>query len=184
MSKMNPMNIATEPVLDLERLVHQIKPKILKYLLRKVPPSDVDDLFQDICLKVITSIHTLRDPKRLMPWVYSVACSRIKDYYRSFNRCETTDIEDWEGVVDDRGRRFTPEEKLALKQLRECIFTLKGNYQQVAVLHFIAGYPPREISSSLMLNIHTVKSLIQRSKTHLLTMMVAQHWNGMEAQPA
>ena len=36
-------------------------------------PGEVDDVLQDICVRVITKIDTLREPERFRPWLVTLA---------------------------------------------------------------------------------------------------------------
>ena len=158
---------------DLGLLMERIEKPLRGWLIQKVRAADVDDLFQDVCLKVLRSVGDLKESGSLLPWVYAITNSHIKDYYRRSRSDRTTAVEDWEAVVDLHGCRRNPEERLCAAQIRKYIRTFDGASHDVAVLHFVMGWPPREICNSMALNIHTVKSHIQRVKSRILANLAA-----------
>jgi RNA polymerase sigma-70 factor, ECF subfamily len=57
------------------RMVHGI-------LLGRVPVGDVDDLVQDVFVRAMRQVHTLRDVKCFGAWLATVARNRANDYHR------------------------------------------------------------------------------------------------------
>src|SRR5258707_4950822 len=57
------------------RMVHGI-------LLARVPIGDVDDLVQDVFVRAMRQVHTLRDVKCFGAWLATVARNRANDYHR------------------------------------------------------------------------------------------------------
>jgi RNA polymerase sigma-70 factor (ECF subfamily) len=50
---------------------------------RIAEPSDVDDVLQDIYLRIQAGVGSLRDSERFGPWVYQVARSALADHGRA-----------------------------------------------------------------------------------------------------
>jgi RNA polymerase sigma-70 factor (ECF subfamily) len=57
------------------RMVHGI-------LLGRVPVGEVDDLVQDVFVRAMRQVHTLRDVKCFGAWLAAVARNRANDYHR------------------------------------------------------------------------------------------------------
>jgi RNA polymerase sigma-70 factor (ECF subfamily) len=57
------------------RMVHGI-------LLGRVPVGEVDDLVQDVFVRAMRQVHTLRDVKCFGAWLATVARNRANDYHR------------------------------------------------------------------------------------------------------
>lgn len=62
-------------------------------------PGRRDDLFQETCLRAMSSIHTLKDPERLASWVYTIAYRLGVDALRR-ERPEVV-VEDLDVVADE-----------------------------------------------------------------------------------
>ena len=61
-------------------------------------PADVDDLLQEISLKMVKGIGDLKDPSKLGPWLFQIANRTIIDHYRSQTRSEAPHPDDlWHG---------------------------------------------------------------------------------------
>ena len=48
--------------------------------------AEVDDVLQEILLRMHRRIDTLKDPRRVIPWVYQIARHAIIDHYRAPER--------------------------------------------------------------------------------------------------
>src|SRR5215813_1417574 len=57
------------------RMVHGI-------LLARVPLSEVDDLVQDVFLRALPRLHSLRDVNRFGAWLAAITRNRANDYHR------------------------------------------------------------------------------------------------------
>jgi RNA polymerase sigma-70 factor (ECF subfamily) len=57
------------------RMVHGI-------LLGRVPSAEVDDLTQDVFIRAMRQVHTLRDVKCFGGWLATVARNRANDFHR------------------------------------------------------------------------------------------------------
>src|SRR4029079_2057650 len=51
-------------------------------LLARVPPSDVDDLVQDVFLKALDQLHALREDAAFSGWLATIARHRAMDFHR------------------------------------------------------------------------------------------------------
>lgn len=68
---------------SLEELALQVQPRIRAFVFRSTLNNDVaDDLTQDVSLKMITSISTLRNNSSFWPWLYRIAANNINSYFR------------------------------------------------------------------------------------------------------
>ena len=63
-----------------QELEGQLRPFVAR---RLGDASDVDDVLQDIYLRIQAGVRTLRDSERFGPWVYQVARSALADHGRS-----------------------------------------------------------------------------------------------------
>lgn len=65
----------------------ELESKLRPFVARRVRTSaDVDDVLQDVFLRMQRGLAELRDEDRFGPWVYRVARSAIVDYRRAFTR--------------------------------------------------------------------------------------------------
>lgn len=75
-------------------LLDEARRWLQRYLARKVPPGQIDDLVQD----VLVSLHAKRasfDPARpFLPWLAAIARYRWVDHLRRIYRCEEVELGD------------------------------------------------------------------------------------------
>ncbi len=57
--------------------------------------ADVDDLLQEISVKVFTGLPALNDPSKLQPWLFQTADRTIIDYYRKSGRAQAHPDDLW-----------------------------------------------------------------------------------------
>jgi RNA polymerase sigma-70 factor (ECF subfamily) len=60
------------------------KTRLRSYIARRLRESDaVDDILQDVFLKVHTSLHTVISRGSITVWLFRIASNAIADHYRS-----------------------------------------------------------------------------------------------------
>lgn len=72
--------IATPP--PAAEAVARFEAELRRFVARRVPGPDADDVLQDALLRVHLGVGALRSRERLAPWVYRVARSAIIDHHR------------------------------------------------------------------------------------------------------
>src|SRR5262245_52060169 len=93
------------------------RPLMVGWLRRQgVPPSEIDDLVQEILLSVVRSLPQFDHSGRVgafRAWLRSIACSRILDYWRSSGRTPPVgsgvDLSQLEDPDGDLARRWDAE---------------------------------------------------------------------------
>src|SRR5690349_17196199 len=64
-----------------------LEARLRPFIARRVSsPTDVDDVVQNVFLRVQRGLAQLRDDQRFGPWVYKVARSAIADHRRAVGR--------------------------------------------------------------------------------------------------
>ncbi len=131
------------------------------FIARRVSdPDDVDDILQDVFVKIHTHIDSLQDATRLAPWLYQITRNTITDYYRT--RRPSTDLP--EALAEPPGE--TEDElvqDLALG-LGGMIDNLPEKYRQAVLLTEIQGVKQHELAGKLGLTLSGAKSRVQRGR--------------------
>ncbi len=65
-----------------ERLYERYARMVHGILLARVPVGEVDDLVQDVFVRAMRQVHTLRDVNCFGGWLATVARKRANDYHR------------------------------------------------------------------------------------------------------
>lgn len=123
---------------------------IYRYVFYRVNERDVEDVVENVFLKVWQFLHKYEQKKNtwFSSWIYRVAHNLVVDYYR---KAKTRDFDELnQDFVDDRRAHSpirTTENSLDNKILKDAISTLKKAYQDVVVYKFINDLTNEEISS-------------------------------------
>ncbi|MCB9632847.1 MAG: hypothetical protein H6721_12005 [Sandaracinus sp.] len=106
--------MSSEPTREVWRaLERELRP----FVARRVAPSDVDDVVQEVLLRLNRGLERLRDEERLGAWVNRVARHVVVDHHRARGRRPSEVGEASEDVVAERRTTElfdgTPEAELA-----------------------------------------------------------------------
>jgi RNA polymerase sigma-70 factor (ECF subfamily) len=132
------------------RMVHGI-------LLARVPLSEVDDLVQDVFLRALPRLHSLRDATRFGGWLAAIARNRASDYHRQ--RVDEVELAD-ELPESNEPSVGAPDEikgGLVLGLIR----SLPEAYRETLLLRLVEGMTGPEIATrtgmtpgSVRVNLH------------------------------
>jgi RNA polymerase sigma-70 factor, ECF subfamily len=147
---------------ELER---QLRP----YLARRVASAaDIDDLMQDVFVRLHRGLATLRDDERFGAWVYRIARSAIVDHARQRSRAPSLDAAD-----DLQGLPSAPagaDERLQV-DLGECVALfvsqLPSPYREAIILTELEGLTQKEAADMLGVSLSALKSRVQRGRDRI-----------------
>jgi len=143
--------------------------------------TEVDDIEQDVWLKMQRGLDGLKDQNRLISWIYQIARHAIIDHYRAPGRRRempaglAADLEAHQSLSsraaasEDSGRLRT---ELA-GCLRPMIEQLSEDYRQAVTLVDLEGLTQKEAAIQLGLSLSGMKSRVQRGRRQLKEMLEA-----------
>lgn len=123
-------------------------------------PDDVEDVFQDVFLKIHSRIDTLEDHSRLVAWLYQITRNTIIDHYRK--RRPLSDLEETKIELDE-DMEEEPAAQLA-SGLRNFMDCLPEKYRQAVVLTELEGLTQAQLAENLGLSLSGAKSRVQRGR--------------------
>lgn len=122
------------------------------------------DVLQDVWLKVVRSIRTLKDPGSLKPWLYAIthgiAVDRIRRDYKR-DKAEQSHLDE---SLDIEEPAFDAEEATAI---HDALNRLGVKHREVLVLHFLQDLSIQEIAGVVGCSEGTVKSRIHYAKRQM-----------------
>jgi RNA polymerase sigma-70 factor, ECF subfamily len=137
------------------RMVHGV-------LLAKVPVDAVDDLVQDVFIRALRRVSTLRSSDCFGAWLAAIARNLAKDYHRrsapeqQFDRISNEELReatDHPGVFADRATGLA-----ALDAIR----SLPDAYREPLILRFVEGMTGPEIAERMGLTHGSVRVNLHR----------------------
>ena len=131
--------------------------------------DELDDIMQDICIKVITKIDTLREPECFRPWLAVLARRQALQYRRRNARKPVRLSEEIiEQKCDENNQLFENiEEKERYKQLMLAIHSLPEKYREVFMLQHSGDVTYGQIAEILDVPVTTVQIRLVRARRML-----------------
>lgn len=143
----------------------ELEQRLRPYLARRVAsPADIDDLIQDIFVRMHQGLASLRDEERFGGWVYRIAHSAIVDRARQRARAPHVAADhDPEPSAPTDG----PEDQLQ-SDLGECVALfvsqLPSPYREAVTLTELEGLTQKEAAEMLGISLSGLKSRVQRGR--------------------
>ncbi len=151
------------------RLVMQYQNLVYNFLYRLAPNwNDIDDLAQEVFVKVYHSIKKLKDVSQFKNWLHSIAVNVYIDEQRRRKKQQERFVSD-ERVLNSRtdpnenpGQHL--ERKELHKRLQEAIEQLPEEFKIAIILRELQELSYEEIAKTLNTSIGTIRSRIFRGR--------------------
>jgi RNA polymerase sigma-70 factor (ECF subfamily) len=159
---------------DPGRLWQDFAAPLRAFLARRVPPGvDPDDLVQDVFLRVIRRLDSLRSTERPEGWLFQIARNALRDSLRArLRRDGRTDGLD----VDVPAEADPISERAAEAELAPCltgmIRDLAEPYRTALTLTSLRGLSQVDASRLAGISVSGMKSRVQRGREQLRQMLV------------
>ncbi len=130
------------------------------FIARRVgQSSDVDDLLQEVFLKIHLKLTSLKDERKLQSWVFQIARNVLNDYYRSStNSTKEREAAGW----------WNSEAGNSFEELQGCLLPfieqLPPKYKEALTLSELQGLKQTEVATMLGISYSGAKSRIQRGR--------------------
>lgn len=136
-------------------------------LAHKPREVDLEDLLQEVAMKLVANSETLRDPRAVRGWLRQVALNvaRTSGRRQTVRRGAFNDHADAEGAAD--GGRVDAARVEAREQGRralEIARTLPDAYREVLVLRAVRGLSYKQIGEILDVPVTTVETRLARAR--------------------
>ena len=164
--KKDPKNFAV--------LVERYVPKLTHYIRRRSSATshDIDDLLQNIFIKVYRNLNEYDTSLLFSSWIYRISHNEMIDWYRREKRRATLSLDDEAHDIvsklmseDDLTERFSNEEQK--QYIINSLNTLDEKYKEILLLRFFEDKSYDEIADILQIPPGTVAVRINRAKKQL-----------------
>jgi RNA polymerase sigma-70 factor (ECF subfamily) len=130
------------------------------FIARRVPPQDVDDVLQDVLLRIHRSVRTLDDDSRFGPWVYSIARNAVIDVRR---RRPVVTVQ-FDEHADARSQPDDPIGSPLLDCVAPFVARLPNGYREAITLVELRGLTQQEAADVAGVSLSGMKSRVQRGR--------------------
>lgn len=147
-----------------EVLYKKHKGPLYRYVLRQCDESYVDEIFQDIWMKLINARQRYKANAKFTTWLYNIAHNRIIDHYRRQNiRAVSNHEESIESApslkIEQPEQQAQNNEQVA--QLLTAIKYLPNDQRDTFLLYEEAGLSITEIAQTTGVSIEAAKSRLR-----------------------
>ena len=150
-----------------ENIWHEYHMKLATFIRSKVAEDVVDDLLQDVFIKIHTRIDSLKENTKLESWLYQITRNTVFDYYRS--KRPTEDLPDWiEQPQSEEEETIRKELSLCLEPM---VNELPEKYREAVQLSELENKTQKEIAELENISLSGAKSRVQRGRALLKTML-------------
>ena len=129
--------------------------------------EDISDIMQNVLLKLVTKIKTLKSPQYFKTWLNRIIINSYYDYLRK-TRKNTNNIDIAQISNDIKDNSINPWDSILQKELdniiKKSINNLPNHYKIPITLREIQGLSYEDISNITNISIGTVKSRIARAR--------------------
>jgi RNA polymerase sigma-70 factor (ECF subfamily) len=136
------------------------------YIGRRLPAADVEDVLQDVLIKIHRNVRYLSDDSRFGPWVYSVARNAVIDRLRR-KQPALADPSELDSVpsADD-----TETEQALLNCVMPFVARLPEAYRHAITLVELQGLSQADAAAMEGISLSGMKSRVQRGRRMLRDM--------------
>jgi RNA polymerase sigma-70 factor (ECF subfamily) len=146
----------------------EIEQRLRPFVARRVASAaDVDDVLQEVFLRLARGLPELRDQDRMAPWLFSIARNVVIDHHRRVRREPiASGARPDEPVPDPQA-----DDERLLGELSTCvarfITELPDDYREAITLVELEGLSQKEAAERLGLSHSGMKSRVQRGRAAL-----------------
>ena len=167
---------------DVNEIWREVQQGLRAFIGKRVADeASVEDLSQEVFVRMQRGLAGLKDHSRLLSWIYQIARHAIIDYYRLRDRQPDRPV----GLTSDLGTLQpaslpveSSEDSGQLRRelarcLRPMIERLPEDYRQAVTLVDLEGLAQHEAAARLGLSVSGMKSRVQRGWRQLRDMLEA-----------
>ncbi len=139
--------------------------------------GEVDDVLQDICVRVISKIDTLREPERFRPWLAVLARRQaLRHRQRRAQRPVRLSKEIVETQCDENAQRLLEnmERQEKYRQILEAVRRLPEKYREVFMLNYSSDLTYAQMAEILDIPVTTVQIRLVRARRMIYDQITRQ----------
>lgn len=166
---------------DFIYLVNRYREKLARYIRRLTIASseDVEDILQDIFLKVYLNLNEFDESLQFSSWIYRIAHNQVISRHRKIKaRPEGYSVEIDEGIIERLKAEIDiidqVDDLLNRQKVADVLAGLDAKYRDILVLRFFEEKNYQELSDILRKPAGTIASLLNKSKEEFKKLFISQ----------
>ncbi len=154
-----------------EKIWKEFNQSLKKFIHSKVSDSnDIEDLMQDIFIKLHQNIDQLNDETKVKAWIFRITRNTVYDYYRKkYNTVELVEYNDDLFSATDKEKSNDNDIALCIKPMLD---DLPDIYKEAIILTEFQNMTQKDLSNHLGISLSGAKSRVQRGRKMLQELLV------------
>jgi RNA polymerase sigma-70 factor, ECF subfamily len=144
--------------------------KLRPFVASRVDGSEVDDVLQDVLLRMHRGLETLAEEDRFTSWMFAIARNAIADHGRTRARHPIAEADEAQASAEPE----TDDDRAAARALSACVSLfaamLPSPYREAVTLVELEGLTIREAAEMAGISVSGMKSRVQRGRAQLREM--------------
>lgn len=158
--------------ININQVLEEITTPLKSFIGKRVSnKQDVEEIAQDVLVKIFNGINSLKDNNRINPWIYQITRNAIIDYYRK-NSKPMEFVELYEELSEEYYEDNNSNKEIA-GCLKAMIENLPDKYKQAILLTEFNHLTYKEAGEILGLSVSGAKSRVQRARKMLKEMLTS-----------
>ena len=141
--------------------------RLRPFVARRVPPSEIDDVVQDVLVRMHRGLPSVREDDRFTAWMFQIARNAITDAGRRRARTPAPQV----GPPETLPAPVTDDDREAATALAGCVSIfvaqLPSPYREAITLVELDGKTAKEAAEIVGISVSGMKSRVQRGRAQL-----------------
>jgi RNA polymerase sigma-70 factor (ECF subfamily) len=141
--------------------------RLRPFIARRVSPVEIDDVMQDVFVRMQRGLPHLRDEERFTSWLFQIARSSVADHMRTRARHPIADGD----AEPEPAVESNEDDREAARHLAGCITMfvaqLPSPYREAITLVELEGKTAKEAAEMTGISVSGMKSRVQRGREQL-----------------
>jgi RNA polymerase sigma-70 factor, ECF subfamily len=154
------------PVTEAPAPWQDVAARLRPFIARRVSPAEIDDVMQDVFIRMQRGLPTLRDEERFTSWLFQIARSSVAEHMRARARHPLAD-----GEMQDQPVESEDDDREVARSLSGCVSMfvaqLPTPYREAVTLVELEGLTAREAADMVGISVSGMKSRVQRGREQL-----------------
>jgi RNA polymerase sigma-70 factor (ECF subfamily) len=146
--------------------------RLRPFIARRVSPSEIDDVMQDVFVRMQRGLPGLKDEERFTSWLFQIARSSVAEHARTRARHPLPRVEGEPETEPPAGS--DEDDREAARSLAGCVSMfvalLESPYREAVTLVELEGLTAREAAEMAGISVSGMKSRVQRGRAQLRVM--------------
>ena len=144
----------------LESIWKEHHDQLLQFINKRVRnKEESEDILQEVFIKILSKIDTLKDSSKLQSWIYQMTRNAITDYFR-----KKKNFEPESELVEINDESDQNAMNQATGWIGYYVNALPDNYREALVLYEMKGLSQKEVADQLGLSYSNARSRVQRGR--------------------